>query len=140
MGGSASWSCIGIEGVRPQISAQLIVVSGRPQTEGGYYAIRLSVEKAPRSTSRITYEAHDETLERRKWLSRSAERRFAVEILANGDVLITAVLRSGGGKELRIASTLSDALRRGHGRKPNPVIRKALQMLAKRKVLPRRGA
>jgi hypothetical protein len=113
--------------ISPEIHARFNVVGGIPEKRGGYYVINVYVHKAPREADQVTYEFHDETLKRGKWSTRAAAANFESSVLSNGDSLMTASIRTHGKKSLRIASSLYDALRRGHGSNPGPRIKRALR-------------
>lgn len=117
--------------IGPEIRARFSVVGGQPQKENGYYEIQVYLHNAPRAADKVTYEFHDETLTRSKWPTRAAAASFESTFLSNGDSLITASIRTPGKKPLRIASSLYDALRRGHGSNPGPRIQRALRKIEK---------
>ena len=112
--------------ISPEIRARFNVVGGKPEKQGGYYVVNIYVHKVPRAADQVTYEFHDETLKRRKWFARGAPL-FESSILSNGDSLMTASIRTPSKKSLRIASSLYDALRLGHGSRPGPRIKSALR-------------
>jgi hypothetical protein len=115
----------------PQIRAKFDVVGDKPEKEGNYYVIRVYLEKAPQSADQVTYEFHDETLKRGKWYSRSAATNFESSVRSNGDSVMTAEIRTPGKKSLRLATSLYDALKAGHGSKPGPEIKRALGEILK---------
>jgi hypothetical protein len=115
--------------IGPEIRARFNVVGGEPEKQRGYYVIQLYVHSTPRAADLVTYEFHDETLTRSKLPTRAAAASFEASILSNGDSLITALIRMPGKKPLRIASSLYDALRRGHGSNPSPQVRRALRKI-----------
>lgn len=114
--------------ITPEIRARLSVVGGKPQRQGSYYQINVYVHKAPRGADQVTYEFHDETLKRGKWRTRAAPS-FESTVLSNGDSLMTASIRTPGRKSLRIASSIYDALRLGHGSSGGPRIKQALRKI-----------
>jgi len=111
----------------PEVAAQLCLVNDRIRMNRGYYVLKVFLTRVPRGVKRVAWEVHDETLARRNWLSRSSANNFAVEMLANGDVLVTALLKSRTGATTKLESTLRDALRRGHRRTANKTIQHALE-------------
>ena len=115
----------------PEIRAQFDVVAGKPEKEGNYYVIRIYIHNAPRSADQVTYEFHDETLKKGKWYSRSAAKDFASSVRSNGDSVMTAEIRTPGKKSLRLATSLYDALKAGHGSKRGPGIKRALREILK---------
>lgn len=115
----------------PEIRAKFNVVGGKPEKEGNYYVIRVYIHNAPLATDQVTYEFHDETLKRGKWYSRSAARNFESAVRSNGDSVMTAEFRTQGKQSLRIATSLYDALRAGHPKKPGPRIKRALGEILK---------
>jgi hypothetical protein len=114
--------------ISPEIRARFNVVGGKPEKQGAYYVIKAHIHKAPRAADQVTYEFHDETLKRGKWRTRAAPL-FESSILSNGDSLMTASIRTPGKKPLRIASSIYDALRLGHGSNPGPRIKRALHKI-----------
>lgn len=112
--------------IRPEIHAKFNIVGGKPERDGAYYVINIYIHKAPRAIKQVTYEFHDETLKREKWLVKAAPS-FESSILTNGDSLITAAIPTSSKKSLRLASSLYDALRLGHGSRPGPRIKSALR-------------
>ncbi|HEY6187447.1 MAG TPA: toll/interleukin-1 receptor domain-containing protein [Pyrinomonadaceae bacterium] len=115
--------------VGPQIRAKFNVVGGKPEKQSDYYVIKVYIHQAPRGADQVTYEFHDETRKRGKWPTRAAAANFESSILSNGDSLMTAAIRTRSKKTLRIASSLYDALRRGHGSNPGPRIKDALRKI-----------
>lgn len=115
--------------IGPEIRAKFNVVGGKPETQSGYYVIKVYIHQAPKGANQVTYEFHDETLKRGKWPTRAAAANFESSILSNGDSLLSASIRTPGKKPLRIASPLYDALRRGYGSNPSPRIREALRTI-----------
>jgi hypothetical protein len=115
----------------PEIRAKFDVVAGKLEKEGNYYVIRIYVHNAPRTADQVTYEFHDETLKKGKWSSRSAAKNFESAVRSNGDSVMTAEFRTPGKKSLRIATSLYDALKAGHGSKPGPRIKRALREILK---------
>jgi TIR domain len=115
--------------IGPEIRAKFNVVGGKPEKQGDYYMIKVYIHQAPRAANLVTYEFHDETLKQGKWPTRAAAANFESSILSNGDSLMTASIRTPGKKPLRIASSLYDALRRGHGSHPSPRIKGALRKI-----------
>ena len=115
----------------PVIRAKFSLVGGKPDKEGNYFVIRVYIEKAPRSAEKVTYEFHDETLKRGKWYSKSAGGNFESAVRSDGDSVMTAEIRTPGKKSLRLATSLYDALRAGHGSKPSPRIKLALREILK---------
>jgi TIR domain len=113
--------------IGPQIRARFNAVRGRPEKEDGYYVIDVHVHNAPRTANQVTYEFHDETLKKVKWPTKAEATKFELNIRSNGDSLLTASIRRPGKTPLRIASSLYDALRRGHGSNPGPRIKRALR-------------
>jgi hypothetical protein len=113
--------------IRPEIRAKFNLVGINPEKKRDYYVIRVYLHQAPRAANLVTYESHDETGKRGKWRTRAAAANFESSILSNGDTLMTASIRTPGKKPLMIASSLYDALRRGHGSHPRPVIKRALR-------------
>jgi len=114
-----------------EIRAKFNVIGGKPDKEGNYFVIRVYLHKPPRSADQVTYEFHDETLKRGKWYSRSAARYFESSVRSDGDSVMTAEIRTPGKKSLRLATSLYDALRAGHGSKPSPRIKGALREILK---------
>src|SRR6185437_2984730 len=102
----------------PEIRAKFNVVGGKPEKDRDYYVIKISIHQAPRAADQVTYEFHDETLKRGMWSTKAAATNFESAIRSNGDSLMAASIRTPGKKPLRIASSLYDALRRGHGSHP----------------------
>jgi len=115
--------------IKPEIWAQFTTADGKPETERGYYAVRIYLSQPPPGTTQVTYEAHDETLAERKWITRAATSSFEVPLLSNGDVLLTAAVRSSRKKTVLLATTLSEALRRGHGTNPGKPVQRALRKI-----------
>ena len=112
--------------VVPEIRAKFSLVDGKLEKEDGYYLINISVDNAPKGADQVTYEFHDETLKRAKWPSKAAKADFKSSIYSNGDSLLSASIRTRGKEKLRIASSLYDALQRGHGTDPKPPVKQAL--------------
>lgn len=112
-----------------EIRAKFSVVGGKPEKQGDYYVIKVYIHQAPRAANLVTYEFHDETLKLGKWSTRAAAANFESAIRSNGDSLMTASIRTPDKKPLRIASSLYDALRRGHGSHPSPRIKGALRAI-----------
>jgi hypothetical protein len=111
----------------PEIVARFNLINGKPQIDRGYYIILITVVQVLRGARAVTYELHDETLAQRKWTTKAAGSDFESQMWSNGDILVTAAIHSQ--KSIRIASTLYEALRRGHGTSPNENIRRALHKL-----------
>lgn len=115
--------------VKPEIVACFNLTNGKPDTdEAGNYSIRIRMARPPRNATRVTYELHDETLTHSKWTTKSAATEFASHFWSNGDVLVTATIKTPK-RALRVATTLYDALRRGHPRNRNPAVGRALQKI-----------
>ena len=114
-----------------EIRAKFNMVGSKPEKEGNYYVIRVYIHKARQATDQVTYEFHDETLKRGKWYSRSAATDFESSVRSNGDSVMTAEMRTPGKKSLRLATSLYDALKAGHGSKPSPRIKSALREILK---------
>lgn len=115
--------------VGPEIYARFKIVGSKLEMKKDYYVTRIYINQPLRNADQVTYEIHDETLERRRWSSKSAATKFESTILSNGDVLITATIRKADNKKLTIASSLFEALQRGHGRKPTKKIQQALRKI-----------
>jgi hypothetical protein len=116
-----------------EIRAKFSVVGGKPEKEDGYYLLSVFLHKPPRGADQVTYEFHEETLEKTRYLTKAAN--FELSIQSNGDLLLTAVIRRPGKKTLRIDSSLYDALRRGHGSKVSPQVKRALGVIRKTRSL-----
>jgi TIR domain len=115
--------------VTPKIRAKFNIVGGKPEMQHGYYVIRVYIHQPPGHAEQVTYEFHDETLAKRKLRTRAASTGFESAILSNGDFLVNATIRTPGEKALEIASSLYEALRRGHGRSNNRAIHGALRRI-----------
>ncbi|HYK19321.1 MAG TPA: toll/interleukin-1 receptor domain-containing protein [Pyrinomonadaceae bacterium] len=111
----------------PEIRAKFNVVGGKPEMDGTYYVINVYIHNPPRAADQVTYEFHDETLKKAKWSTKAAAAKFEFTFRSNGDSLLTASMRRPGKTPLRISSPLYDALRRGHGSKAGPRIKRALR-------------
>ncbi|HXA20527.1 MAG TPA: toll/interleukin-1 receptor domain-containing protein [Thermoanaerobaculia bacterium] len=121
----------------PEIWARFSLLDGRPEMEDGYYVIQISLRQAPHHVRQVIYELHDETLAQRTWSTKAVTTSFESLIWSTGDVLVTATIHmSKAKKQLRIATTLYEALRRGHGRNPNENVRKALHKIKEYRVKP----
>jgi len=115
--------------IGPEIRAKFSVAGGKPEKEGDYYLINVYIHNAPKAAAEVIYEFHDETLKQDKWPTRAAASKFESSFQSNGDSLLTASVRIQGKKSLRIATTLYEALRRGHGSNPGPRIKRALRKI-----------
>ena len=118
-----------------EIRAKFSVVGGKPEKEDGYYLVNVFLHRPPRGTDQVTYEFNEETLEKTKYLSRAADANFERSIQSNGDLHLTASIRRPGKKTLRIDSSLHAALRRGHGSKASPAIKRALRVIRRTRSL-----
>lgn len=113
----------------PEIWARFNLVSSKPEMQKSDYIVRLYIKPLPRNTDQITYEIHDETLKVRKWSSKSVATNFESTILSNGDVLVSATIRTTNKKMIRIACPLLEALQRGHGKISSKKIRGAMRKI-----------
>jgi TIR domain-containing protein len=111
-----------------EIRAEFNIIGGKPEMQRGYYVIRVYIYEPPRSAEQVTYEWHDETLSKRRWRTRAKSKSFESSILSNGDILLTATIRTPGKKEL-IVSSLSEALQRSYGKRPSKAIHRALRRI-----------
>jgi len=118
-----------------EIRAKFNMDGSKPEQQDGYYVITVYIHNAPRAADQVTYEFHDETLERSKWLIRSPATGFESTILSNGDSLLTASIRTPGKAPLHIASSLHDALQRGHGSSPKQEVTRAIKKIGASKNL-----
>jgi hypothetical protein len=114
--------------VAPMIRARFNIVDGKPEMQNGYYVIRIYIHEPPRNAEQVAYEFHDETLTTRR-RTKAATADFESTILSNGDLLISATIRTPGKKALPIASPLYDALRSGHGTRPSSAVQRALRKI-----------
>lgn len=121
--------------ISSEIRARFSVVGGKPEKEDGYYLVNVFLYKPPRGADQVTYEFHEETLEKTRYLTRAVDANFELPIQSNGELLLTASIRRPGKKTLRIDSSLYDALQRGHGSKVSPAIKRALRVIRKSRSL-----
>jgi hypothetical protein len=119
----------------PEIRAKFNMAGSKPEKQDGYYVINVYINNAPRGADQVTYEFHDETLQRAKWLIRSAASDFKSTILSNGDSLLNASIRTPSKRTLHIASSLHEALKRGHGSTPKQEVTKAINQIGASKNL-----
>jgi hypothetical protein len=110
---------------RGSIFAEFDLEDGDPVVVEESYRIWLGVRRVPRGTKRVTYEILDEEFEDNKWTADSSSPDFGEWITSYGDILITAK-GTGEAGAWSTSTTLAEALRRGHGKRPPRKIREAL--------------
>jgi len=124
--------------VKPELNAWFSLVDDEPEIDDdGDYSVRVGVVKAPRNAQKVTYELHDETLKHSKWTTKAAATQFASQFWSNGDLLVTATINTPK-REIKVVSSLYDALRRGHRRGANSAVKRALKRIGE--YATRRGA
>jgi hypothetical protein len=113
---------------RVEIRARFELAGGAPKKDNDGYAVIVSLHGAPQNTRSVTYEVHDEGKEPLKWMVKNKETNFRVNLDTDGDVLVTATIRTDKSAK-PVSSTLSDALRRGHRGTSRESVQRALQAI-----------
>ena len=87
--------------------------------------IWVGTKNVPEETERVRYEILDETFKDNKLSAKWGQGDYEDWITSWGDVFMTAKGKYGGG-EWRVRTPLSEALRRGYGKRGSAKVRKAL--------------
>jgi len=110
----------------PELRAAFEIEGRKPNKVADEYVILLSVDRAPKNTTRVVYEIHDKSFKERRWSEKNRQKGFSSWMQTYGDVLLSARIETSGGAT-SIEETLYSALCRTYANDKSVAITKALR-------------
>src|SRR6266849_1324383 len=122
-----------LHGQGPQIRAAFELKNAKPRRIRREFVVLLSIDRLPSRSRLARYEVHHKPFKKPIWRERNPEENFDTWMSSYGDVPISARIQTGSikrpGKEVRIYTTLFDALRSTHANSRNSAVRRALKYI-----------